>query len=506
VQGSTKKGARATAGFLALMVALFLTLSAAPAAESRESFANLVEKVSPAVVNIAATVTPQASRQNPPLELPPELRGTPFGDYLERFFGQPSEEDGEFPRRSGPFVALGSGFLIDPSGYIATNGHVVKNAEAVQVTLADGRNFQAKIVGADDETDIALLKIDAEGLSLPYLTWGDSKQARVGDWVLAVGNPFGLGGTVTAGIISPLGRDIQTGRFDDFLQIDAPINRGNSGGPLFDTNGFVIGINTAIFSNSGGSIGIGFATPSAIARSIVDELRAHGRVDRGWLGVQVQGLTKEIAEALGLVNTAGALVIGAVPNSPADRARILQGDVILSANGRPVVDSRDLVRIVSALAPAKKILFDIWRDGKRIEVTAELGRMPETSAATSKPQPEKIPTTSFLGLALQPLTQAWRRRLGVRETTVGVVVADVERGSPAELAGFVPDDLILKIGALPVSEPAAVVAAVRSMAESGRQVALILVQQAGTLRYLGLSLEQLNKPSGRSREGGPLTR
>src|ERR1051325_3008620 len=315
---------------------------------AQQSFAPLVKKVLPAVVNIS--VTEKSDIQGLAERLPEQFRGSPFDDFLRRFFEQPGRERQVMPRpfRRGPDergsgrgIALGSGFIIDPAGYVVTNNHVVGEAAKVEVTLQDNSKYTARIIGRDSRTDIAVLQIKADK-PLPYVSFGDSNVAQIGDWVIAVGNPFGLGGSVTTGIISARGRDIHAGQFDDFLQIDAPINRGNSGGPTFNLSGEVIGINTAIYSPNGGSVGIGFATPSNLAKPVIDQLREHGKVSRGWLGVQIQEGTPAIAKSLGLPNDHGALVADVTKDSPAEKAGIRQGDVIESFNGHEVTKLRDL--------------------------------------------------------------------------------------------------------------------------------------------------------------------
>ena len=303
----------------------------------QQSFAPLVKRVLPAVVNISVTEKTGANVASD--QLPEEFRGSPFDEFLRRFFDQHGGQFGARPFSEGPGeenvkrIALGSGFIIDPSGIIVTNNHVVGEAAKVEIILQDNTRYPAKIIGRDPHTDIAVLKIKADK-PLPYVAFGDSSAAQVGDWVVAVGNPFGLGGSVTTGIISARGRDIHSGQFDDFLQIDAPINRGNSGGPTFNLNGEVIGINTAIYSPNGGSVGIGFAVPSNVAKTVVAQLEAHGKVSRGWLGVQIQEVTPAIAASLGLKGEHGALVAVVTPDSPGAHAGLKQGDVILSFNGK----------------------------------------------------------------------------------------------------------------------------------------------------------------------------
>ena len=335
------------------------------------SFADVVERVSPAVVNIAVT---KRTRSMPTAVWPDRVpRGGEFEQFFRRFFDTPgSTPDGpRFPRE---VRGAGSGFVIDAAGYIATNQHVIDGAEEIVVTLQTGEQLDAMVIGQDGRTDLALIKVDAPP-ELTALEFGDSDRARVGEWVLAIGNPFGLGGTATAGIISARGRDIRSGPYDDYLQIDAPINSGNSGGPVFNTAGEVIGVNTAIYSPNGGSIGIGFAIPANQAKAILDELRANGVVERGWLGVSIRSVDRELAESLGLDEARGARVARVEPGSPADRAGVLNGDVITEFDGVVVDSARTLSRLVGATDADERISIEVWRDGETLELTVELGEL-----------------------------------------------------------------------------------------------------------------------------------
>ena len=463
-----------------------------------DGFADLVDQVKPAVVNIASLEkrahTEGGGRE---IEIPPELRGTPFEDFLRRYFDQRRGRGDE--QHSGSAVALGSGFIIDAAGYVVTNNHLIQTASKIQVGLTDGRKLPARIVGRDEKTDLALLKVDATE-PLPFVSWGDSENARVGDWVVAIGNPFGLGGSVTVGVISARGRDIQSGPLDDYLQIDAPINQGNSGGPSFDRTGKVIGINTAIFSPSGGSVGIGFAVPSSEARPVIEALRERGRIDRGWLGVSLQSITKEIADSLGLDSEKGALIADVIANSPAAKAGLLQGDVIRTIDGRPVGETREVVRLVSDAGPDRSLALGIWRDRKEVSVTVKLGRAQEEQKQSREPsQPERrqpaTPSSSVLGLSLAPLTREARERLKLSEDTKGVLVTDVKAESVAAEAGLAPGDVVVKVGEKPVATPQDVTDAIQ--AASDRNSVLLLVARGGNQRFVGISP---NLAGGRGRE------
>ncbi len=479
---------------------------AVPAAP-RQSFAPLVKRVLPAVVNIS--VTEKATTTSAMSEGSEGFRNGPFEDFLKRFFeqqgqgrqgrlmpdnpGDDSDGDGD-GAGVGKRIALGSGFIVDPRGYIVTNNHVVGEAAKVEVILQDNSKYTAQIVGRDPRTDVAVLKIKADK-PLPYVPFGDSSAAQVGDWVVAVGNPFGLGGSVTTGIISARGRDIHTGQFDDFLQIDAPINRGNSGGPTFNLNGEVVGINTAIYSPNGGSVGIGFAVPSNVAKSIVAQLEEHGKVDRGWLGVQIQEVTPAIAGSLNLHGEAGALVAAVTPNSPGAKAGLKQGDVIQSFNGGEVKQLRDLPRLVSAAQPDSSATMTVWRDGKSTELHATLGEAPESqkvaSATDDNDQPAEEQRADALGLHFSALTSDLRRQLRVsRDVHQGVVITGVDNNSPAAALGLSRGDLLLSINQQPVSSPADAAQKLREVAKSPQKNALLLLNRHGVTQYVGISLSR----------------
>lgn len=411
------------------------------------SFADIVEAVQPAVVNIAvAGSVPTAAPEGVPFDN--------FEDFLRRFFdrdfsgrfGAPDVPESPRSPRTPGFRGMGSGFIIDESGYVVTNQHVVRNASEIEVTLHDGRKLPAVLVGIDEKTDLAVLKMESKEAH-PYARFGDSDKTRVGDWVVAIGNPFGLGGSASAGIVSARGRDIQAGPFDDFFQIDAPINQGNSGGPLFNLKGEVIGINTAIFSPNGGNVGIGFAIPSNLAEEVIDQLRTTGRVERGFLGVTIQPVDEEIAESLGLPSEAGALVASVVKGGPADKAGVAPGDVILAIDGDDVAQVRELTRKIAKLAPNAKVELLVLRNGARKTLEVRIGRTPsEPDAVRAAAPPDASASEGALGLRLAELTPSARERFGVSEDIQGALVVGVDPASGAAEKGLQPGDVIVSVG------------------------------------------------------------
>lgn len=447
------------------------------------SFADLVAKVKPAVVNISTTQKVERREALPPFELPP---GTPHEDFFRRFF-EDRQGSGDMPP-PGEAHALGSGFVIDQSGYVVTNNHVVGEADEIEVVLNDGTRLPATIRGRDPKTDLALLKVETDK-PLPFVKFGDSGKMRVGDWVLAVGNPFGLGGSVTAGIISANGRDIQSGPYDDYLQIDASINRGNSGGPAFNLAGEVVGINTAIFSPNGGSVGIGFAIPSSIARDVIAQLREHGRVERGWLGVQIQGLTPDLAAGLGLGKVEGALVTDVFPGTPAAQAGIHQGDLIVAFADTAIKDARQLPRLVAGTEAGSTAKVTVLRNGRKLTLDLTISRMPdEPRMASATPPAERSPGANELGLALAELTPDRRADLGLDDGIAGVVVENVKRGSEAARKGIRPGDVIVAVNQDRVTKPAEIAKRVAEAKSGERKTVVMLVNRKGDQRFLALEV------------------
>lgn len=449
-----------------------------PSSAALPSFADVAERVTPAVVNV--TVTARSARPMPFRGQPGLPEDIPVPELFRHFFGDQGQA---VPReRQG----LGSGFIVDQEGYIVTNNHVVDGASEVSVVLNDGSSHPARVVGRDDKTDLALLKIDA-GHPLPYVELGDSTRARVGDWVLAVGNPFGLGGSVNAGIISARGRDIHSGPYDDYLQIDAAINRGNSGGPLFDTSGRVIGVNTAIYSPTGGNVGIGFAIPAETVRQVIAGLRDNGRVERGWLGLQIQAVTPELAGALGLAAPAGVLVADVVPDGPASKTDLRAGDVILSVNGQPLENYRDLPRMVAMMPAGRAAQLEILRDGQRRTLSVTIGQMPDDRVASAPTGGDSGVEPGSLGLGLLALTPELRLQKGI--DTDGVYVARVAPDSPAARAGIAPGSIISMVGGERVASPAQFAAAVRKAVADKRPAVILRVEQDGRALFVAVQMQ-----------------
>ena len=403
-----------------------------------DSFADLVEILTPAVVNISTTYRPDAQNKKSPFgDLPP---GAPHDEFYEFF-----QRRGNSPTQ--PITSLGSGFIVHPDGLVVTNNHVIADADEITVVLHDDTRLTATIIGRDPKTDLALLKID-NGEPLPFVEFGDSDAARVGDWIIAIGNPFGLGNTVTVGILSARGRDINAGPYDNFLQTDAPINRGNSGGPMFDMNGKVIGVNTLIYSPSGGSVGIGFATPSAIVGPVIEQLREFGQTRRGWLGVRIQTVSPEIAESHGLASAQGALVAAVIEDSPAAAGGLLGGDIILRFDGQEVPNRRALPRIVADTAVDDTVPVIVWRNGKHVPLEVTIGRLEEYEQASAAAALVGAPLEmnfSSLGITLARLTPELRKKYDLAEDSRGVIVTELSDDFDAG-ADILPGDLIVGFG------------------------------------------------------------
>jgi serine protease Do len=472
------------------------------------SFADLVEQVSPAVVTVVVERESARADGNPLDDIP-----APFRDFFRQFGqgqqgqgqGQGQQGQGQGPNRNrAPQTfrseAMGSGFIIDSMGYIVTNNHVVDGGKKISVKLPNGREFEAHLIGTDKDTDVALIKVDGAS-DLPTVAFGDDRRLRVGDWVVAVGNPFGLGGTVTAGIVSSIGRDIGNGPYTDYIQIDAPINQGNSGGPTFDLSGRVVGMNTAIFSPSGGSVGIGFAIPASVVKAMVDQIKDHGKVTRGWLGVQIQNLTPDMAASLGTASAKGAIVANVIDNSPAAKAGFMQGDVILTLNGSEIDDNRDLTRKVASLVVGDRANFTVLRDGARRTLTAVIDPRDETQLASAeRPAPDArqgrnqgnrdTAVSTALGMGMQQLNAMTREQFSIDDNVTGMVVSTVDPNSEAADKGFRPGDVIASIGNKTVRTAADIDQGIADARKAGRDSVLLLVtgRQGQGQRYVALKI------------------
>lgn len=458
-------------------------------------FADLAEQLLPSVVNVSTTQTVKGKPGGLPEGLPQFPPGSPFEDLFKDFFERQQRGGGK-PRQVS---SLGSGFIIDARGYIVTNNHVIAEADEVRVILHDNTELPAKIVGRDPEMDLAVLKVESKQPLKP-VAWGESSRARVGEWVLAIGNPLGLGGSVTAGIISARGRDIGAGRFDDFIQTDASINKGNSGGPLFNRNGEVIGINTAIFSQSGGSIGIGFAVPSGMARPVVQQLIEFGRTKRGWLGVQIQSVTDEMVEDLGLDKARGALVAKVVAGGPAEKSGIQSGDVIVAFDGRPVGSPNALTRAVAETGVGKVVPVEVIRKGKKVTVRATLGELEavmasadanaQPKAGDAKPRANRGETAlADLGVRIAPISAELRKRFEIKDDVRGVVVVDVEEDGPAAKRDVRAGDVIVEVAQSEIRNPEDATEMLRALRDSKRKVALLQILRKGEPRFVPVPLK-----------------
>jgi serine protease Do len=470
-----------------------LAAAAVQAREAPQSFADLAEKLSPSVVNVSTTQVVRERERSGRPEMPQFPPGSPFEDFFKEFFDKQRPDRG--PRKA---TSLGSGFIIDGEGLVVTNNHVIADADEINVILHDGTSLKAEVVGRDAKTDLALLRVKSK-TPLTAAKWGSSDEARIGDWVLAIGNPFGLGGTVTAGIISARARDIQSGPYDDFIQTDASINRGNSGGPLFNMKGEIVGINTAIFSPSGGSIGIGFAIPSTLAKNVIEDLRKHGKTRRGWLGVRIQSVNEEISESLGLKNTDGALIAGVNEGGPAAKGGIKAGDVVLKFDGKRIAEMRRLPRVVAETPIGKEAEVQIWRDGKPLTLKVIVGELDESETAEAKtdknqrkksqsksPAASKVP---HIGLTISALTPEIRERHDISDDARGVIVTEVDPKGAAAEKGIVPGVLIVEINQVEINTPAELVAKVEEAKKAGRKTVLLLIDTEAGMRYVPLKLD-----------------
>ena len=478
----------------AMVVPSFVT----PAlAQGPESVANLAEGLLGAVVNISTSQTVKGGEGENAVPMPQLPEGSPFQDFFDEFF---KNREGQDNGGSQKVQSLGSGFVVDAEkGIVVTNNHVIADADEIEVNFSDGSKLKAELVGTDTKTDIAVLKIDPKAKKLTAVKFGDSDKMRIGDWVMAIGNPFGLGGTVTVGIISARNRDINSGPYDDFIQTDAAINRGNSGGPLFNMEGEVIGINTAIISPSGGSIGIGFSIPAEIAVGVVNQLAEFGETRRGWLGVRIQPVTDDIAESLGMATAKGALIAGIIKGGPVDKGQILPGDVVIKFDGRDVVEMRDLPRVVAESPVGKAVDVVIVRKGVEQTVKVTLGRLEDgeklAEGEAAKPeegadQGAEVAAASVLGMTIGELNADTRAKFGIASEVSGAVVTAVAKDSAAAERGIVAGEVITEIAQESVSTPKEVMDRIAALKEQGRKNALLmLASKSGELRFVTIRMD-----------------
>jgi serine protease Do len=481
-QGQDDLGQRFRLFWLGALTLMFVLVQAAIAQARPESLAPLAEQISPSVVNI--TTTTMIEGRTGPQGIVPE--GSPFEDFFRDFQDRNRDGEGNKPRRSS---ALGSGFVISEDGYVVTNNHVIEGADEILIEFFSGKELPAKVIGTDPNTDIALLKVETDS-PLPFVSFGDSDNARVGDWVMAMGNPLGQGFSVSAGIVSARNRAL-SGTYDDYIQTDAAINRGNSGGPLFNMDGDVVGVNTAILSPNGGSIGIGFSMASNVVSRVVDQLKEFGETRRGWLGVRIQDVTDDVAEAMGLEKASGALITD-VPEGPAKEAGLLSGDVIMTFDGVDVADTRGLVRQVGNTTIGKAVRVVVFRDGGTQTILVTLGRREEAEravpAAMDGGDPD-VKEKEVLGLTLSLLTDDMRSEMGLPADMQGLLVMAVDESTEAFEKGLRPGDVITEAGQQKVTSLNDLSDRIDEAKEAGRKSLLLLVRRAGEPRFVALSLD-----------------
>lgn len=472
-----------------------------------QGFADEVEKLLPAVVNISTTQTVKDKGGHDLPDFPQFPPGSPLEDFFKDFM----EKHQQMPNmpRQRKTTSLGSGFLIDPSGLVVTNNHVIEDADEINVILHDDTSLKAQVVGRDSKTDLAVLKVSSSK-PLPYVEFGDSDKMRVGDWILVIGNPFGLGGTVTTGIISARARDINSGPYDDYIQTDAPINRGNSGGPMFNLKGEVIGINTAIFSPSGGSVGIGFAIPSSMAKNVVAQLKGGGKIRRGWLGVRIQNVTEEIAKSLSLDKARGALVSSLPADSPAAKGGVKAGDVIITFDGKPVTEMRRLPRMVAEAGINRSVPVTVWREGKEVSLSVNIGEMKDDDVADGADEPsgqeeaqDKIGKATAIpefDAKVAALTAETRKAFDLNDKVKGIVITAIGENSPFLDKGLQPGDVISEASQKEIKDVKDFVAMAKETASTGKPL-LMLIDRKGDLRFIAVAPLDPNAKKKDSKKG-----
>jgi serine protease Do len=483
----------AAVAFAAGLLVASPSVNAPLSAEELPSIANLAERLLPAVVEISVTQKADGDGGDQNFQMPDLGPNSPFREFFDDFFKRRQQGEGgpDVPRRN--VNSMGSGFVVDSQGTIVTNNHVIEQADTIEVRFQDGTILKAELVGRDAKTDIAVIKVKPT-TPLPVVTFGNSDALRVGDWVLAIGNPFGLGGSVSLGIVSARNRDINAGPYDDFIQTDAAINKGNSGGPLFNLAGEVVGINTAIYSPSGGSVGIGFSVPAATAKGVIDQLKQFGETRRGWLGVRIQSVTEDIAESLELGKVRGALVADVTPTGPAEKAGIEAGDVIVEFNGKPITEMKDLPRTVADTPVGQSVPVKVLRKGKEILVSATVGRLEDGEklvAASATTGDDGIVKT--LGMTLSPLTDEVRQQFGIDSDIDGAIVTAVESDSPAAEKRIEAGDVITEAGEKEVTQPGDVDARVKEAEKGGKNSVLLLVSKGGKqgeMRFIAVKIKK----------------
>ena len=478
------------AGAIIIVSAVVIMPVATFAKGAPDSFADLAEKLLPAVVNVNTTQTIKIDRRSMP-------RIPGMEDFFKRFDrgqGRDNSEDKDGKQRplTRQRQSLGTGFIIDPSGIIITNNHVIDNADEIMIKMSDGREFEAKLIGKDSKLDLAVLKVESDK-PLPFVRFGDDSKSRIGDWVLAIGNPYSLGGTITAGIISARNRDINSGPYDKYIQTDASINRGNSGGPMFNMKGEVIGINTAIFSPSGGNIGIGFAIPSNQAQHVISQLRKYGHTKRGRIGISFQPVTDDIAESLGMEAGHGALVSSVVEGGPADKAGILAGDIIIKFEGKTIKERNDLPIWVANTEVGKKVKMVVLRKGKRKNLTLMIDELPEDEEIVDNipDNPDAvIPSEEVLGMSLEPITEKTRKALKLEDDVKGVFIAGVDRNSPAGEKGLRRGDVIVEITQEAIASVDEALKRIEELKEKGRKSILLKFIRRGNTAFVTVKFDE----------------